>query len=37
VVTLPRRVDAAAGFGFPSVAVNMNTIVFGLFAVLIAR
>jgi membrane protein DedA with SNARE-associated domain/membrane-associated phospholipid phosphatase len=37
VVTMPRPVDAAVGFGFPSVAVTMTTIVFGFFAVLIAR
>jgi hypothetical protein len=34
---MPRPVDAAVGFGFPSVAVTMTTIVFGFFAVLIAR
>lgn len=37
VVAMPRPPDAAAGFGFPSIAVTMTTIVFGFFAVLIAR
>jgi membrane protein DedA with SNARE-associated domain len=36
-VAMPRPPDAAAGFGFPSIAVTMTTIVFGFFAVLIAR
>lgn len=37
VVDMPRPSTAPAGFGFPSVAVTMITIVFGFFAVLIAR
>jgi membrane protein DedA with SNARE-associated domain/membrane-associated phospholipid phosphatase len=37
VVDMPRPSTAPAGFGFPSVAVTMTTIVFGFFAVLIAR
>ena len=37
VVVMPRPPTAPAGFGFPSVAVTMTTIVFGFFAVLIAR
>lgn len=36
-ITMPRPPTAPAGFGFPSVAVTMTTIVFGFFAVLIAR
>ncbi|KGM54782.1 membrane protein [Lysobacter daejeonensis GH1-9] len=36
-ITMPRPPTAPAGFGFPSVAVTMSTIVFGFFAVLIAR
>lgn len=34
---MPRPPTAAVGFGFPSIAVTMTTIVFGFFAVLIAR
>lgn len=37
VVHMPRPPMAAAGFGFPSIAVTMITVVFGFFAVLIAR
>lgn len=37
VVTMPRPPTASAGFGFPSIAVTMTTVVFGFFAVLIAR
>ena len=37
VVAMPRPVGAAAGFGFPSIAVTMTTIAFGFFAILIAR
>jgi membrane-associated phospholipid phosphatase len=33
----PRPPTAAGGFGFPSIAVTMTTVVFGFFAVLIAR
>jgi len=36
-IDMPRPPTAPAGFGFPSVAVTMTTIVFGFFAVLIAR
>ena len=36
-VDMPRPPTAVAGFGFPSVAVTMTTVVFGFFAVLIAR
>ncbi|MDQ3617163.1 MAG: VTT domain-containing protein [Pseudomonadota bacterium] len=37
VIDMPRPPTAPAGFGFPSVAVTMTTIIFGFFAVLIAR
>lgn len=37
LVDMPRPPTAAAGFGFPSVAVTMTAVVFGFFAVLIAR
>jgi membrane-associated phospholipid phosphatase len=37
LVAMPRPPTAVAGFGFPSVAVTMTTVVFGFFAVLIAR
>ncbi|HEU0306000.1 MAG TPA: bifunctional DedA family/phosphatase PAP2 family protein, partial [Lysobacter sp.] len=37
VIDMPRPPTAPVGFGFPSVAVTMTTIVFGFFAVLIAR
>lgn len=37
VIDMPRPPTAPAGFGFPSVAVTMMTIVLGFFAVLIAR
>ncbi|WP_457096925.1 bifunctional DedA family/phosphatase PAP2 family protein [Lysobacter sp. P5_B9] len=37
LIDMPRPPTAPAGFGFPSVAVTMTTIVFGFFAVLIAR
>lgn len=37
VIDMPRPPTAPPGFGFPSVAVTMTTIVFGFFAVLIAR
>jgi len=37
LVDMPRPPIAAAGFGFPSVAVTMTTVVFGFIAVLIAR
>jgi len=36
-IDMPRPPTAPTGFGFPSVAVTMTTIVFGFFAVLIAR
>ncbi len=36
-VDMPRPPTAASGFGFPSIPVTMVTIVFGFFAVLIAR
>lgn len=36
-IEMPRPPTAPAGFGFPSVAVTMMTIVLGFFAVLIAR
>lgn len=36
-VNMPRPPTASAGFGFPSIAVTMTTVVFGFFAVLIAR
>ena len=36
-VDMPRPSLAAAGFGFPSIAVTMTTITLGFFAVLIAR
>jgi membrane protein DedA with SNARE-associated domain/membrane-associated phospholipid phosphatase len=37
MVDMPRPSLAAAGFGFPSIAVTMATITLGFFAVLIAR
>ena len=37
LVDMPRPSTAAAGFGFPSIAVTMTTVVFGFFAVLVAR
>ena len=37
VIDMPRPPTAVAGFGFPSIAVTMTTVVFGFFAVLIAR
>ena len=37
LVDMPRPPTAAAGFGFPSIAVTMTTVVFGFFAVLVAR
>jgi membrane protein DedA with SNARE-associated domain/membrane-associated phospholipid phosphatase len=37
VVDMPRPPTAPEGFGFPSVAVTMMTVVLGFFAVLIAR
>ncbi len=37
LVQMPRPPTAAAGFGFPSIATTMTTVVFGFFAVLIAR
>ncbi|WP_462116005.1 LssY C-terminal domain-containing protein, partial [Lysobacter xanthus] len=37
VVDMPRPPTAPPGFGFPSVAVTMMTVVLGFFAVLIAR
>ena len=37
VVDMPRPPTAVVGFGFPSIAVTMTTVVFGFFAVLIAR
>ena len=37
VIDMPRPPTAPAGFGFPSVTVTMTTVVFGFFAVLIAR
>lgn len=37
LVDMPRPPTATAGFGFPSIAVTMTTVVFGFFAVLIAR
>ncbi|MCF7223222.1 bifunctional DedA family/phosphatase PAP2 family protein [Marilutibacter chinensis] len=36
-IEMPRPPTAPAGFGFPSVAVTMTTVVFGFFAVLISR
>jgi membrane protein DedA with SNARE-associated domain/membrane-associated phospholipid phosphatase len=36
-VHMPQPPSAPPGFGFPSIAVTMATIVFGFFAVLIAR
>lgn len=36
-IDMPRPPTAPAGFGFPSVSVTMATVVFGFFAVLIAR
>jgi membrane protein DedA with SNARE-associated domain/membrane-associated phospholipid phosphatase len=36
-IDMPRPPTAPAGFGFPSVAVTMMTIVLGFFAVLVAR
>ena len=36
-IDMPRPPTAPAGFGFPSVAVTMTTVVLGFFAVLIAR
>jgi membrane protein DedA with SNARE-associated domain/membrane-associated phospholipid phosphatase len=36
-IDMPRPPTAPEGFGFPSVAVTMMTIVFGFFAVLISR
>lgn len=37
LVEMPRPPTAPAGFGFPSIAVTMTTVVFGFFAVLVAR
>ncbi len=37
VIEMPRPPTAVVGFSFPSIAVTMTTIVFGFFAVLIAR
>lgn len=37
VVDIPKPPAVASGFGFPSIAVTMTTIIFGFFAVLIAR
>lgn len=37
LVDMPLPPTAPSGFGFPSVSVTMTTIVFGFFAVLIAR
>ncbi|MDQ3161042.1 MAG: phosphatase PAP2 family protein, partial [Pseudomonadota bacterium] len=37
VIEMPRPPTAVAGFGFPSIAVTMTTVVFGFFAILIAR
>ena len=37
VVDIPKPPTVASGFGFPSIAVTMTTIIFGFFAVLIAR
>ena len=37
VADMPRPPTAGTGFGFPSIAVTMTTVVFGFFAVLIAR
>ena len=37
LVEMPLPPTAPTGFGFPSVSVTMTTIVFGFFAVLIAR
>jgi len=36
-VDVVRPPGAGSGFGFPSIAVTMSTVVFGFFAVLIAR
>ncbi|RZZ86141.1 bifunctional DedA family/phosphatase PAP2 family protein [Pseudoxanthomonas winnipegensis] len=37
VVDIPKPPVVAGGFGFPSKAVTMSTIIFGFFAVLISR
>ncbi|UNK42279.1 bifunctional DedA family/phosphatase PAP2 family protein [Luteimonas sp. S4-F44] len=37
VIDMPRPPTAHGGFGFPAVEITMATIVFGFFAVLIAR
>lgn len=37
VVDIPKPPAVSTGFGFPSIAVTMCTILFGFFAVLIAR
>ncbi|MBP7657853.1 MAG: bifunctional DedA family/phosphatase PAP2 family protein, partial [Pseudoxanthomonas sp.] len=36
-VDIPKPPSVSSGFGFPSIAVTMSTIIFGFFAVLIAR
>jgi membrane protein DedA with SNARE-associated domain/membrane-associated phospholipid phosphatase len=36
-IDMPRPPTAPQGFGFPAISVTMTTIVFGFFAVLIAR
>jgi len=37
VIDIPKPHTVASGFGFPSIAVTMTTIIFGFFAVLISR
>ncbi|WCE04762.1 bifunctional DedA family/phosphatase PAP2 family protein [Pseudoxanthomonas sp. JBR18] len=37
MVDIPKPPTVSGGFGFPSIAVTMSTIIFGFFAVLIAR
>lgn len=37
MIDIPKPPTVASGFGFPSIAVTMTTIIFGFFAVLIAR
>jgi membrane protein DedA with SNARE-associated domain/membrane-associated phospholipid phosphatase len=37
VIDIPKPPTVASGFGFPSIAVTMSTIIFGFFAVLISR
>lgn len=37
MIHIPKPPTVTTGFGFPSVAVTMTTIIFGFFAVLVAR